>query len=126
MVPDDEVAYRQLVELNYNQGNQVEAIRRLDKLLNIYARKKKISEIVTLLEGMVNTYTDDTGLRSRLAAIYKQLNRKSEAIEQLDALGELQLEAGMHKDACKTIKEIISMKPDGIEQYQKLLSQLGC
>ena len=124
--PEDESAYRFLVELNYNQGNQVEAIRRLDKLLNIYAKKKKISDIVTMLEDMVNRYPDDTGLRSRLAAIYKQLNRKAEAIEQLDALGELQLEAGMHEDACKTIKEIVTMKPDGIGQYEKLLSQLGC
>lgn len=125
LMPEDEEAYRQLVELNYNQGNQVEAIRRLDKLLNIYAKKKKISNIVTMLEGMIKIYSDDTGLRSRLAAIYKQLGRKSEAIEQLDALGELQLEAGMHKDARNTIRQIIELNPDGAEQYQQLLSQLG-
>ncbi len=123
---NDERAHRMLVDLNYNQGNQVEAIRKLDKLLNIYAQSKQINQIVKVLEGLVKNYPNDTGLRSRLAAIYRQTNRKSEAIEQLDALGELQLEAGMHNDARSTIKQIIAMKPEqGMDDYQKLLSQLG-
>jgi tetratricopeptide (TPR) repeat protein len=125
LAPDDERAYRMLVDINYNQGSFVEGIKRLDKLLSLYAKKKQINKITQLLEEMIKTYPNDTGLRSRLAAIYKQLNRKAEAIEQLDALGELQLEAGQHNDARNTIRQIIALRPDGIEEYQKLLSQLG-
>lgn len=126
ILPDDERAHRMLVDLNYNLNNQVEAIRRLDKLLNIYAQNKKINQIVKILEDLVKNYPNDTGLRSRLAAIYKQTNRKSEAIEQLDALGELQLEAGLHNDARNTIRQIIALKPEqGMDDYRKLLSQLG-
>ncbi|MEQ8675099.1 MAG: tetratricopeptide repeat protein [Aggregatilineales bacterium] len=126
LVADDERAHRMLVDLNYNLGNQVEAIRRLDKLLNIFAQNKKIAQIVKMLEDLVKNYPNDTGLRSRLAAIYKQTNRKSEAIQQLDALGELQLEAGLHNDARNTIKQIIALNPEqGMDDYRKLLSQLG-
>jgi tetratricopeptide (TPR) repeat protein len=123
--PNDERAHRMLVDINYRQGNQVEAIRRLDKLLGLYARNKQVNRITQLLEELVTLYQNDTGLRSRLAAIYRQLGRKHDAIVQLDALGELQLEAGLHKDAANTIRQIITLNPDHIEDYRKLLAQLG-
>jgi tetratricopeptide (TPR) repeat protein len=123
--PEDERAYRALVDMNYSLANQVDAIKYLDKLLGICARRKQISKIVQLLEELVKLYPTDTGLRSRLAAIYKQLGRKREAIEQLDALGELQLEANMHTDARRTIKQIVALKPDNIEDYRQLLEKMG-
>jgi tetratricopeptide (TPR) repeat protein len=123
--PSDERAHRMLVDLNYRQGNQVEAIRRLDRLLGLYARNKQVNRIIQLLEELVTLYQKDTGLRSRLAAIYRQLGRQHDAIVQLDALGELQLEAGMHKDAANTIRQIIALNPEHVEDYRKLLSQLG-
>ena len=42
-----------------------------------------------------------------------------------DALGELQLEAGAHQEATNTIRQIIALNPDGVEDYRKLLMQLG-
>jgi tetratricopeptide (TPR) repeat protein len=125
LAADDERAYRMLVELNYSRGNQVEAIKNLDKLLGVYARKKQISKIVQLLEELVKQYPADMNLRSRLADMYRKLDRREKAIEQLDVLGELQLEAGMHDAARGTIQAIISLKPDHVEDYQRLLTQLG-
>lgn len=125
LLPYDERAHRMLIDLNYRQGNQIEAIRRLDQLLGIYAKKKQVNRITQLLEELVTLYPADTGLRSRLAAIYRQLGRGRDAIVQLDALGELQLEAGLHKDAAVTIRQIIALNPEHVDDYKRLLSQLG-
>lgn len=125
LVPDDERAHRMLVDLHYRQGSPSEAIKKLDSLLRIYAKNKQANRITQLLEELVTTYPNDTGLRSRLAAIYTQLKRKTDAIRQLDALGELQLEAGAHQEATNTIRQIIALNPDGVEDYRKLLMQLG-
>lgn len=125
LAPDDERAHRHLVDIYFNQGNPVEATRRLDQLLGIYAKKKQVSRIVQTLEELVKIYPKDSGLRSRMAGIYRQLGRSGEAIEQLDALGELQLEAGNHRDAVNTIKLIIKLKPSNVDDYRRLLSQLG-
>lgn len=125
MKSDDEKSLRALVDIYYTQGNQVEAIERLDTLLGFYARDGHIQRIVSMLEEMVNINPSDTAIRQRLAQIYRKRGLKSEAIEQLDALGELQLDAGLTSEAAKTIKLIISMKPDRIEDYQRLLGQLG-
>jgi Flp pilus assembly protein TadD len=121
----DERAHRMLIDIHYRQNNTVEAIKKLDSLLGIYAKSKQINRITQLLEELVAMYPNDTGLRSRLAAIYRQLNRKEDAIKQLDALGELQLEAGQHQDAISTIRQIVSLNPPGLDEYKKLLSQLG-
>ena len=125
LAPDDERAHRMLVDLNYRQGNHIEGIRRLDQLLGIYARTRQLNKITQLLEELVTLYGNDTGLRSRLAAIYRQIGRKTDAIVQLDALGELQLEAGMHREAANTIRQIIALEPEGVEEYRRLLAQLG-
>lgn len=123
--PDDERAHRMLVDIFYSQGEQIEAIKRLDALMALYARKKQINVMTQMLEELVKQYPADNGLRSRLAAMYSRMGRKREAIEQLDALGELQLEAGLHKDAANTIRQIIALEPEHVEDYKKLLSQLG-
>lgn len=125
IAPDDERARRMLINLLYQQGNQMDAIKRLDELLKLYASKKEIKQIIKLLEELVTRHGSDTGLRSRLAAIYRQVGRKEDTITQLDALGELQLEAGMHEEAINTLRQIIALRPNGVEDYQKLLSQLG-
>lgn len=125
IVPTDERAHRMLIDIHYRQGNQVDAVKKLDQLLGIYARSHQINKITQLLEELVTMYPNDTALRSRLAAIFKQMGRKEDAIKQLDALGELQLEAGLHQDAIRTIRQIVTLNPAGIEDYRRLLAQLG-
>jgi len=63
-------------------------------------------------------------LHARLARAYIDLERREEAITELDALGELQLDAGFGEQARKTIQYIISMKPENVEAYQQLLSRI--
>lgn len=125
IAPNDERAHRMLVDIHYRQNNSIEAIKKLDALLGIYARSKQSNRITQLLEELVTMYPNDTGLRSRLAAIYRQLKRNADAIKQLDALGELQLEAGQHQEAITTIRQIVALNPPGVEDYKRLLSQLG-
>jgi tetratricopeptide (TPR) repeat protein len=122
--PTDERACRMLVDLNYNQSNKADGLRYLDRLLGLYARRKQVSKIIQVLEDLVKSYPKETGLRSRLAAIYRQTGRRVDAIQQLDALGEIQLEAGLHDDARQTIKQIIRLKPENLNDYKRLLSQL--
>lgn len=124
LTPEDERALRMLVDLNYSQLNQIEAIDHLDRLLRIYARRKQISRIVQTLEELARHYPTDPGLRSRLAAIYRQLGRKDDAVRQLDALGELQIDIGMLAEARNTIRQIISLKPDNTADYKQLLRQI--
>jgi tetratricopeptide (TPR) repeat protein len=126
LTPEDDRPRKELIDLNYRMNNPLEAIKELDGLLQLYAKSKRGSLIVSTLEQMVNARSSDMALRSRLAAVYRQLRRNSDAIAQLDALGELQLAASLYTEACATIKLIITLQPSDISQYQELLTQLGC
>lgn len=121
----DTGALRALVDIYYTQGNQVEAIKKLDNLLGIYAKNGQIDEIVNMLESLVASNPTDPAIRQRLASIYRRLGNKQAAIEQLDALGELQLDSGLNQEAIKTIRQIIALGPDSVEDYKRLLTQLG-
>jgi len=123
--PSDEKALRALVDIYYTQGNQVEAIKRLDALLGLYAKEGKINKITGMLEELVQINPNDAAVRQRLASIYRKKGQEKEAIKQLDALGELQLDAGLTAEAAKTIRQIIAMNPPNVDDYKKLLSQLG-
>jgi tetratricopeptide (TPR) repeat protein len=124
--PEDERSRRALIDLNYRLNNPLEAVKELDGVLRMFAQQRKGDQIVALLEELVTRMPNDMALRSRLAAVYRQIKRTGDAIAQLDALGELQLEAGLYQDACTTIRQIIQLGPADTEQYRKLLSELGC
>lgn len=122
--PHDERARRQLIDIHFGQGNSNEGVKRLDELLSQYAREKQVGPIVRTLEELVRLYPDEIALRSRLAGLYRQTGRNSEAITQLDALGELQLKAGMTQEAVVTIKQLVKLGPENANQYLQLLRQL--
>ncbi|WP_119067571.1 tetratricopeptide repeat protein [Aggregatilinea lenta] len=123
--PEDEQARRALVDLYYRLNDPISAIRELDELLRVYAKQHRANRIIQVLEEEVTRYPGDMALRSRLAAVYRQTGSVPKAVEQLDSLAELQLESGLHGDALVTIRRIISMNPDRLEDYQRLLQQLS-
>lgn len=125
LAPEDERARRALVDLNYRLNDAMSAVRELDGLLRLYARQRKAAQIIRVLEELVTRYPKDMALRSRLAAVYRQMGNLEKAVEQLDELAELQLEAGLHNDAIVTIRQIIALNPPQVEDYRRLLQQLS-
>ncbi|HMM29010.1 MAG TPA: tetratricopeptide repeat protein [Aggregatilineaceae bacterium] len=123
--PADERARRMLVDLNYRLNDPISAVRELDGLLRVYAREHRAGQIIKVLEEQVTRYPQDMALRSRLAAVYRQTGSLTQAVEQLDSLAELQLEAGLHNDALVTIRRIIALNPRNVDDYRRLLRQLS-
>lgn len=125
ITPDDEKALKNLVIIYYSQANSSDAVKRLDNLLSIYAQKNMVNSMVSILEELISQYPEEMALRSRMGSIYRKLGQNAKAIQHLDTLGELQLQAGLNKEAGNTIRQIIALKPDRVEEYEKLLSQLN-
>lgn len=126
LLPADDRPRRELVEVYFRLNNPIEAVRELDNLLRLYAQGKRGDQIVSTLEQLVESRPNEMALRQRIAAVYRQLNRRTDAITHLDALGEMQLDAGMYQEACTTIRQIVALNPPNLGQYQTLLQQLGC
>jgi tetratricopeptide (TPR) repeat protein len=123
--PNDDRAQKALIDIYFSQGNTIEAIKRLDGVLRNFAKNKQVNKLVQTLEELLRRYPQESGLLVRLSQVYGSMGKKKEAIAQLDKLGELQLEAGQNKEAASTIRQIITLGPENLEDYKRLLSQLG-
>jgi tetratricopeptide (TPR) repeat protein len=124
VTPDDERAQLALVDLYYKQGRSEKAVQSLDTLLGIYQGAGKTQKILAVLREAVQTRPEEMGLRARLAGAYARQGMTKQAIAEYDALGEMQLEAGLREEAARTIQTIINLGPDDVEGYRRLFSQI--
>ncbi|HDQ70791.1 MAG TPA: tetratricopeptide repeat protein [Chloroflexi bacterium] len=125
LAPDDERARLTLMDLYYRFGRSEAAIIELDKLLQIYKEDQKSERIFTILENAVRDKPDNIPLRTRLAQAHLDAGNVNAALEHLDKLGDMQIEAGRVEDAKATIRVIIALKPPNVEAYQQVFDQLG-
>ncbi len=122
--PTNEKVALARVELNFQLGEPTGAVEALDGYLRHCIDTGQPGQMVAILEEQVRRHPQETALRQRLAETYRQQGRTQEALTQLDALGELQLEQGRINEAVSTIRKIIEMNPPDVEGYHKLLAQL--
>jgi tetratricopeptide (TPR) repeat protein len=122
--PNDERAQVALVDLYYKQGQNSKALKSLDTLLGIYQNAGETHKVLDVLREAVQTRPEEMGLRARLATVYARQRMVKQAIAEYDALGEMQLEAGLREEAARTIQTIISLGPDDVEGYRRLYSQI--
>lgn len=125
LAPDDERARSTLMDLYYRLKRPELAIVELDSLLKIYRKSGKTQRIFTILEDAVHERPDDIPLRTRLAQAHLDTGNVERALEHLDKLGDLQLEAERYEDAKITIRAIIALQPPNVTAYQQLLDQLS-
>ena len=121
---DDYQAGLYLMDLHFKQGNTEQGIRELQKLLQPYEARKDNEKIVEILREAVRLRSNELALRARLSRAFIESGMKQEAIVELDAIGEMQLEADMRDEAIQTIRLIISLKPANARAYKQLLYHL--
>lgn len=125
LAPNDDKARSALLDLNLRLGQSRQAVAELDDYLRHLLGAGRIDQAVGVLEELARGRPNEMAFRARLAKLYQDRGRKADAIAQLDALGELQLEAGLNAEAAATIRSILALGPDDAAAYRQLLSQLG-
>jgi tetratricopeptide (TPR) repeat protein len=124
LVPEDERARLQLIDLYYKLNREGLADREVVKLIEYFRSMDEPDRALALLEEAVRLQPHQMALRARLARVYIDAGQKEDAIRELDTLGELQLDAGLREQATATVRFIISLRPDNSQAYRELLEQL--
>jgi tetratricopeptide (TPR) repeat protein len=124
VAPEDERAHLNLIDLYFRLGRADDADRETVAMLEYYHSQGEDARALALLEEAVRLEPQQMPLRARLARAYVDAGKSEEAIRELDALGELQLDAGLRKQAAATVRLIISLHPENIDAYRRLLAQL--
>ena len=121
---DDERAAMTLVELLFKLGQEHEALAELDRFLARLASEGRTKKILAILNDMLAQQPHSMGLLNRLAAAHAQAGEQKKAIEYLDRLGELQLDAGLRDEAARTIRAILRLQPADVTGYRQLYEQI--
>ncbi len=122
--PDDDRTHLHVIDLSLKLDETQQADQHLVAMIKHYEAQGKRQEVIALLQEAIRLHPQQMALRARLARVYLAADLRDQAIEELDALGELQLDAGLKQQALTTIKFIISLNPRNVEDYQQLLSQI--
>jgi tetratricopeptide (TPR) repeat protein len=122
--PDDERARLNLIDLNYKLGRIKQADKETRTLYEQYRSQGEEERALALLEEAVRLQPQQMSLRARMARAYIDAGMREEAIHELDTLGELQLDAGLRKQAMATVRFIISLGPKNVDAYRDLLAHL--
>ena len=113
-----------LIDLNYRLGEWRQAVTETDDAVKYFAGAGQLAAGIEVLAQLVQSHPSELALRSLLARAYQETGHKAEAIAQLDAIGDLQLQAGRRADAVRTIQAIIALGPANVPEYQQLLAEL--
>ena len=123
--PDDERAHLALYRLYPRTNRPHLGVEALDKLIKRYLTGHKVTKALTILEDLVASDPDSIPLRIRLAQLNLNLGKRDEALQHLDILGDLQLEAGRRDAAVKTIEAILALNPPNRDAYADLYRELA-
>ncbi len=124
VAPEDERARLNLVDLNYKLGRIKQADKETITMYEYYRSQGKGERALVLLEEAVRLQPQQMSLRARMARAYIDAEMREEANRELDTLGELQLDAGLRKQAMATVRLIISLGPRNVDAYRDLLARL--
>jgi tetratricopeptide (TPR) repeat protein len=122
--PDDMPVRKNLINLNLRLGQSTQAVAELESFLTYLESAGRRGEAIPFMEEMVNEEPKQPILRRALAEEYRQAERISDSVAQLDALGDLLLETGDREGAIQTIEAIIAMNPPEVAKYTTLLVKI--
>ncbi len=122
--PDDERIALTLIDLYFKVDQPENAIRHLDAYLVKLVRSGQGMRVFGILEDLVELRPADADIADRLARLYLRQDRRQDALDLLDGLGEAQLDAGQERAAIKTIEAILALNPPDPGSYRRILQQL--
>ncbi|HZY44046.1 MAG TPA: tetratricopeptide repeat protein, partial [Anaerolineae bacterium] len=122
--PGDEKAQVTVLELYYKLQPQ-RAVQEIDQLIKDYKANGQLLKLLPIVEEQVRLHPQDVGLVSRAAQICIESGLKTQGFGHLNQLGELQLNAGQTKQAIATLRALIALNPPNVNDYRKLLTQIG-
>lgn len=125
IAPDDERAHLGLMRLYPRVGKAHLGLTALDRLIRRYLETKRVEKAIAVLEELVQEEGDSIPLRTRIAQLYLNIGRRDKALEHLDLLGDLQLDAGQKQAAIKTIEAILALNPPNAEDYSDIYRELS-
>jgi tetratricopeptide (TPR) repeat protein len=122
--PSDGNIRSQLVDLRFKLGMDAEAIKEADSYIAVLESEGKRQKGVEFLENIIAERPDRLEIRKRLADLHTLSGKMDKAVEQLDFILHSFIKSNNITSAKAILKQIISLKPANVTEYQKMLNEI--
>jgi len=113
-----------LIDLSFRLGQGKKAEAEISNYVNFLLERRMNDKIPGFLEKLAEQFPQQPVVLRQQAEFLRQSGRREEAIQKMDAAGDLYLQAGDRAAALEVIMAILAMNPSNVNQYQQLLAQL--
>jgi len=122
--PDDAAIRQSLIELNLRLAQPKQAQAELDSFISYLESAGHLNDSIPFLEKLLEEHSDVIMLRRTLAEQLYRAGRLTDAVAQLDSVGDRLMEVGDKEGVAEIIRQILAMNPPNAEEYRGLLAQL--
>jgi tetratricopeptide (TPR) repeat protein len=122
--PDDAAIRENLIELNLRLAQPQQAQAELESFISYLESAGHLNDSIPFLEKLLEEHSDVIMLRRTLAEQLYRAGRLTDAVAQLDAVGDRLMETGNKEGVAEIIRQILAMNPPNSEDYRNLLAQL--
>lgn len=123
-LPEDEAARVSLIDMNFRLNQSSAALAEILSYVKYLVGVRNQDKALGFLERMAEEHPKQPQILRQLGEFYRQMGRTEDAIQKLDAVGELCLASGNREGAIEAIMAILAMNPPNVADYQRLLAQL--
>ena len=105
LMPEDHGVHTRLADIYFRQGRLSEALSELNDLLVSYQKNNDNEHTLETLGHMARLAPNNVAVRRKLSDLYLKLGMTEYGLNELNTLAELQLKAGLLKDAMRTYQK---------------------
>jgi tetratricopeptide (TPR) repeat protein len=104
-MPEDHGVHTRLSDIYFRQGNLTEALSELNDVLVHYQKHNENEKTLETLGHMAKLAPNNVPVRRKLSDLYLKLGMTDHGLTELNTLAELQLKAGLLKDAMRSYQK---------------------
>lgn len=105
IMPNDHSVYTRLADIYFRQGQLNQALAELNDLLVLFQKNNDNEKTLETLGHMSKLAPNNVAVRRKLSDMYLKLGMTEYGLHELNLLAELQLKAGLLKDAIRTYRK---------------------
>jgi tetratricopeptide (TPR) repeat protein len=127
LMPNDHSVYTRIADIYFRQGQLNQALDELNDLLIIYQKGGDHEKTLETLSNMARLAPNNVAVRRKLGDMYIKLGMTEYGLKEMSTLAELQLKAGLLKDAMATYQKAADLHytmgqhDKAIEIYERIV-----
>jgi tetratricopeptide (TPR) repeat protein len=122
--PDDASVRQNLIELNLRLAQIPQAQAELEAYISYLESNSRGQETIPFIEKLIEEHGDQVVLHRALADELHKAGRTTEAIAELDAVGDKLMENNDKAGVVEVVNRILSMNPPNADEYRTLLDKM--